>query len=58
MFDYLCQLMRIQNLKAKILPFNVSVYGPMDRLCMDLIGPLDLSCGGNKYIIVILDSFF
>ena len=53
----LCQLMKVQNLKAKILPFNVSVNGPMDRLCMDLIGPLEQSCGGNKYVMVILDTF-
>ena len=53
----LCQMMRVQNLKTKILPFNVSVNGPMDRLCMDLIGPLEPSCGGNKYIMVILDTF-
>jgi len=49
--------MKIQNLKAKILPFNVSVNGPMDRLCIDLIGPLDPTCGDNKHIMVILDTF-
>jgi hypothetical protein len=40
-----CQMMAIKSLKAKILPFNVSVNGPMDRLCMDLIGPITPKCG-------------
>ena len=53
----LCQLMRIQNIKALILPFNVSVNGPMDRLCIDLIGPLKPSSGDNSYIMVIIDTF-
>jgi len=53
----LCQMMRIQNLKSKIKPFNISVYGPMDRLCIDLIGPLNPTSDGNTHILVILDNF-
>jgi hypothetical protein len=53
----LCQMMKIQNLKAKILPFNVSVNGPMDRLCMDLIGPLETNSSGNNNIMVLIDTF-
>jgi len=36
---------------------DMRVGAPLDRLCIDILGPLPVSTKGNKYVLVVCDSF-
>ena len=36
---------------------DMRVGAPLDRLCLDVLGPLPLTKSGNRYILVVCDAF-
>ena len=52
-----CQKMEYKRLKANVVPFTLSTYEAMLKLSLDSIGPLPEDSRGNKYILVIIDTF-
>ena len=36
---------------------HISSGAPMEKICIDILGPLPMSCQKNKYILVITDIF-
>jgi len=52
-----CQARKIGFEHAKVKPFNSSVFGPMERIAIDTIGPLKTDKYENMYIIVMIDVF-
>ena len=52
-----CQKMEYKRLKANVVPFTLATYEAMLKLSMDSIGPLPEDSRGNKYILVIIDTF-
>ena len=53
----ICQLRKEVKVKFQTKPFNISVFGPMERISIDSIGPLPPDEKGNRYIIVFIDIF-
>lgn len=52
-----CQMNKISNKPAKAPMGNMSTGAPMDRLSIDILGPLPRTPRGNKYILVAMDYF-
>ena len=52
-----CQKMEYKRLKAKVVPFTLATYGAMLKLSIDSIGPLPEDSRGNKYVLVVIDTF-
>jgi hypothetical protein len=52
-----CQKMSYLKIPIHTSPFTNATYRPMERLNIDTIGPLPADEDGNKYIIVIIDTF-
>ena len=52
-----CQKMEYKRLKTQVVPFTLATYGAMLKLSLDSIGPLPEDSRGNKYILVIIDTF-
>ena len=52
-----CQLARENKPSTRSTPFHTSVFGPMERISIDSIGPLSPDEDGNCYIIAIIDIF-
>jgi transposase InsO family protein len=46
---------RTKNRRAPMKPYTVC--GPMLRVCTDILGPFTRSSSGNRYVLVITDSF-
>ena len=53
----ICQSIKPPNKKAKAPLGKMGVGAPLDRLCTDILGPLPLTAKGNRYILVVTDSF-
>ena len=53
----ICQLRKKVKIKFQTKPFNTSVFGPMERISIDSVGPLPPDEKGNRYIIVFIDIF-
>ena len=52
-----CQKMSFLNVAIHKIPFTTAVYEPMERLEIDVIGPLPADEDGNRFILVIIDCF-
>ena len=46
---------RVKHQRAPMKPYLVC--SPMERVCTDILGPFPRSSNGNKYVLVITDSF-
>ena len=53
-----CQKMSVLKIPIQTQPFTLASYSPMDRICVDTIGPLPVEKETDaKYILVIIDAF-
>ena len=56
-----CQKMSTLKPKINIKPFTLASYQPMQRICIDTIGPITVNDEKDndtpKYVIVIIDAF-
>ena len=52
-----CNRNKKTNIKARSALGQYHVGAPMQRLHMDILGPLPLTKHGNKYILVVIDQF-
>lgn len=52
-----CQVLNRKRIEANTLPFVINSTLPMQKLCIDTIGPLPVDEKGFKHILVIVDSF-
>jgi hypothetical protein len=52
-----CQKMNRIKIPIHTKPYILSGDAPMQKLNVDLIGPLPIDTKGNKYILVIIDMF-
>jgi hypothetical protein len=52
-----CQMMSQVKYPIQTHRFTLATHGINDRLVLDTIGPLDEDKWGNKYVLVIMDSF-
>ncbi len=52
-----CASVKSSNRKPKALVGDMRVGAPMDRLSIDLLGPLPESDKGNRYVLVVCDAF-
>ena len=52
-----CQ--KMQRLKPRIhtIPFTLAFYRPMQRICIDAIGPINIGNQEYKHILVFIDAF-
>jgi len=53
----LCAVNKPVCKKPKAPLGDMRVGAPLDRLCIDVLGPLPTSENGNRYILVVCDSF-
>ena len=53
----ICQCTKNPTKKAKAPLGKMTAGAPLDRLCTDILGPLPLTPRGNKYVLVVTDSF-
>jgi hypothetical protein len=54
---YFCQKMAMVKHQIHSSPFTTSSHKLFEKVCMDYIGPLPPDREGNKYILVVVDSF-
>jgi transposase InsO family protein len=54
---YFCQKMAMVKHQIHSSPFTTSSHKLFEKVCMDYIGPLPPDREGNRYILVIVDSF-
>ena len=52
-----CQLQNRISIKANTLPFTISATAPMQKVCIDSMGPFPTDIHGNKYILVMTCAF-
>ena len=52
-----CQKMEEKHVVVNSRPYTTGGYRPHEQICIDTIGPLPEDEKGNKYAIVIIDSF-
>ena len=52
-----CQKMNTIKPLIHTIPFTLSHYRPMNRICVDAIGPIDIDNQNIKHIFVIIDAF-
>ena len=52
-----CQKMRRLKPIIHTIPFTLASYEPMRRVCIDAIGPINISGQEYKHIMVIIDAF-
>ena len=52
-----CDATRISNRKPKSKLKPYQVRAPLERVGIDVMGPLPVSSGGNKYLLVVVDYF-
>ena len=45
------------NQKPRAYPGDMRVGAPLDRLSVDILGPLPITSRGNRYILVVIDGF-
>ena len=53
----ICAANKLPSKHAKAPLGDMRVGAPMDRLCIDILGPLPETERGNRYIMVITDTF-
>ena len=53
----ICQQMKSSTKKPRAPLGNMTSGAPLDRLCIDVLGPFPLTPRKNRYILVITDSF-
>lgn len=53
----ICNSRKQPHRKAKSKMKQYCVGAPMERVALDLIGPLPLSHKGNKYVLIVSDYF-
>jgi transposase InsO family protein len=53
----LCQKLKPINIAIKALPYVTAAPNPMERICIDTMGPLTKSAKGYSYILVVIDAF-
>ena len=54
---YFCQKMSMIKHQIHSSPFTTSSQKLFEKVCMDYIGPLPPDGEGNRYILVVIDSF-
>ena len=52
-----CQKASYLQYDIKAPRYNIGKFMPMERLSVDLIGPLNPTSGGQKHILVVIDCF-
>ena len=52
-----CQKSNVRKIQIHVEPFTLAGYELMANRCIDTIGPFPADKDGNKYIIVIIDTF-
>ena len=52
-----CAANKPLNKKPKAPLGDMRVGAPLDRLCIDILGPFPVSLSGNRYILVVCDAF-
>lgn len=53
----ICQKLKPINIAIKALPYVTAAPNPMERICIDTMGPLSKSAKGYSYILVVIDAF-
>ena len=53
----ICQSTKPSTKKSKAPLGRMTAGAPLDQLCTDIIGPLPTTPRGNKFILVVTDSF-
>ena len=53
----ICQSTKPSTKKSKAPLGRMTAGAPLDRLCTDILGPLPTTPRGNKFVLVVTDSF-
>ena len=53
----ICQSTKPSTKKSKAPLGGMTAEAPLDRLCTDILGPLPTTPRGNKFVLVVTDSF-
>jgi len=53
----ICAANKPSNKRPRAPIGDMRVGAPLDRLCIDVVGPFPVSDKGNRYILVVCDSF-
>ncbi len=53
----ICAAMKAPTKKPKAPRGDMRVGAPLDRICIDVLGPLPMTDRGNSYILVVCDAF-
>ena len=52
-----CAKFKVNGQKRKAALKDLRVGVPMERVCIDIVGPFPVSSQGNKYALVVTDCF-
>ena len=52
-----CQKMQRLRPRINTIPFTLAFYRPMQRICVDAIGPINIGNQEYKHILVFIDAF-